>query len=597
MTTRMTSIGPRLTRRGFVASLAALGTTLALAFAPPLGLAQPTAPSTAAPPTHIVPVTAPHGMVVTQEAHATRVGVDILQRGGNAVDAAVAVGFALAVTLPKAGNLGGGGFMVVHLSAHDAQPATDVAIDFREAAPHDTHADVFLDRNGEADPDKSRNSGLGIGVPGSVAGLTLALEHFGSGKFTLAELIAPAIALARDGIPVEADLLDSLQHAQSRLARYPSSAKIFLKADGTPLGTHDILVQTDLADSLDAIAHEGPRAFYVGPIADEIVAAARAAGSHIVRGDLEKYDAIVREPVRGTYRGYEVVSMPPPSSGGVHLIEMLNILEGFSPHEFASPSPANLHLMIEAMKLAYADRAEYMGDSDAVDVPIQGLIAKSYADRLRATIDRHKARPARDIRAGEPPREGNDTTHVSIVDARGNAVAMTTSLNLNYGVGLVAGSTGILLNDTLDDFAAAPGAPNAFGLTGGTANAPGPSKRPLSSMTPTIVLEDGAPAFVTGSPGGSRIITTVLQVLVNAIDFRKPIAEAVAAPRVHHQWQPDEVVVERTLPAATIRALEARGHRVHVGPTSGSANSIAVTAAGVVGAADIRAKGAFAAGY
>jgi gamma-glutamyltranspeptidase / glutathione hydrolase len=328
------------------------------------------------------------------------------------------------------------------------------------------------------------------------------------------------------------------------------------------------------------------------------VAAAHPPGSHITRVDLERYDAILREPVRGTYRGYDIISMPPPSSGGVHLIEMLNILEGFSPRELAAPSPANLHLMIEAMKLAYADRAEYMGDSDAVRVPIRGLISKAYADKLRASIDRRKARPASDIRAGNPPREeGHDTTHVSIVDDHGNAVAMTTSLNLNYGLGLVAGSTGILLNDTLDDFAAAPGAPNAFGLTGGAANAPGPSKRPLSSMTPTIVLKNGAPAFVTGAPGGSRIITTVLDVLVNAIDFKKPIAQAVAAPRVHDQWEPDEVVVERTLPAATIRALEARGHKVRIGPTSGSANSIAVTPAGLVGAADIRAKGALAAGY
>ncbi len=546
----MTLINPRLTRRGLMAALGA-SLALAAAFAPAIALSQSTAPSTAAPPTRIEPVTAPHGMVVTQEEHASRIGVDILRRGGNAVDAAVAVGFALAVSLPKAGNLGGGGFMMVHLAAHDGQPAADVAIDFREAAPHDTRPDVFLDRDGEADPKKSRDSGLGIGVPGSVAGLALALERFGSGKFTLPELIAPALALARDGIPVEGDLLNSLAHEQPRLARYPSSAKIFLKADGAPLGAHDLLVQTDLANSLDAIAHEGPRAFYVGPIADEIVAAARAAGSHMVRGDLEKYNAIVREPVRGTYRGYDIVSMPPPSSGGVHLIEMLNILEGFAPQEFSSPSPANLHLMIEAMKLAYADRAEYMGDSDAVNVPIQGLISKSYADGLRASIDRRKARPAADIRAGAPPREGgHDTTHVSIVDEHGNAVAMTTSLNLNYGLGLVAGSTGILLNDTLDDFAAKPGAPNAFGLVGGAANAPGPSKRPLSSMTPTIVLRDGAPAFVTGAPGGSHIITTVLDVLVNAIDFKKPIADAVAAPRVHDQWLPDEVDVERTLPAA-----------------------------------------------
>jgi gamma-glutamyltranspeptidase/glutathione hydrolase len=586
-------MNPRISRRALGAALA-----LMAAFAPAAGLTPSTSPSTAAPPLRIQPVTAAHGMVVTQEERASRIGVDILRRGGNAVDAAVAVGFALAVTLPKAGNLGGGGFMVVHLAGHDGEAARDVAIDFREAAPRDTPPDVFLDQHGEADPAKSRDSGLGVGVPGTVAGLALALERYGSGKFTLAELIAPALALARDGIPVEGDLFDSLQLAAPRLARFPASAAIFLRRDGTPLGLGDLLVQADLARSLDAIAHEGPRAFYTGPIADEIVAATRAAGGRMTRGDLEGYVAIEREPVRGTYRGYDIVSMPPPSSGGVHLIEMLNILEGFSPRDFAAPTAANLHLMIEAMKLAYADRAEFLGDSDTVDVPIARLISKPYADGLRASIDRNKARPSADIRAATPPRErGHNTTHVSIVDERGNAVAMTTSLNFNYGLGLVAGSTGILLNNTLDDFAAKPGAPNAFGLVGGAANAPGPHKRPLSSMTPTIVLKDGAPAFVTGAPGGSRIITTVLQVLVNAIDFRKPIAEAVAAPRVHHQWLPDEVMVERTLPADVVRALAARGHTVHVGPTGGSANSIAVTPAGLVGAADIRAKGAFAAGY
>jgi len=593
----MTLTNPRLTRR---ATHRFLGAALLLvaAFAPAIGQTRATAPSTAPPPARIVPVAARHGMVVTQEERASRIGVDILRRGGNAVDVAVAVGFALAVTLPNAGNLGGGGFMIVHLAGHDGEAAKDIAIDFREAAPHDTTPDVFLDENGDADPRKSRYSGLGIGVPGSVAGLSLALERFGSGKFTLAELIAPALALARDGIPVDGDLIDSLLLAQPRLARFPASAKIFLKADGAPLGHGDLLVQTDLANTLDAIARDGPRAFYAGPIADEIVAAAREAGSRITRGDLENYDAIVREPVRGTYRGYDIVSMPPPSSGGVHLVEMLNILEGFPPRAFSAPTAANLHLMIEAMKLAYADRAEYLGDSDAVDVPIKRLISKPYADALRATIDPRKARPALDIRAGAPPRSsGGNTTHVSIVDEAGNAVAMTTSLNFNYGLGLVAGSTGVLLNNTLDDFAAKPGAPNAFGLVGGAANAPGPSKRPLSSMTPTIVLKDGAVAFVTGAPGGSRIITTVLELLVNAIDFKKPIAEAVAAPRVHDQWLPDEVVVERTLPAQTIRALAARGHKVRIGPTGGSANSIAVTPAGLVGAADIRARGAFAAGY
>jgi gamma-glutamyltranspeptidase/glutathione hydrolase len=475
----------------------------------------------------------------------------------------------------------------------------DFAVDYREAAPHDTTADVFLDQNGEADPRKSRDSGLAVGVPGTVAGLALALERFGSGKFTLADLIAPALALARDGVPVEDDLLDSLRYARSRLGRFPTSARIFLNGDGAPLGAGDRLVQGDLAATLEAIARDGARAFYNGPIADEIVASVRAAGGRMTRGDLERYEPIVREPVRGTYRGYEIVSMPPPSSGGVHLIEMLNVLEGFSPRELAAPSVANLHLMIETMKLAFADRAEYLGDSDAVDVPVARLISKPYADALRDSIDRQKARPAFDIRAGAPPRaSGGNTTHFSIVDRDGNAVANTYSLNFNYGLGLVAGATGVVLNNTLDDFAAKPGVPNAFGLVGGAANAPGPFKRPLSSMTPTIVLRNGAPAFVTGAPGGSRIITTVLQVLVNAIDFDKPIAEAVAAPRVHDQWLPDEVVAESTLSPDVVRALAARGHTVRVGPASfGSAHSIAVTPAGIVGAADSRAKGALAAGY
>jgi gamma-glutamyltranspeptidase/glutathione hydrolase len=579
----------RLTRR----ALAAMVWCLA-AFAP-VGAQEPaTAPSSVPPPVRIDAVTARNGMVVAQEKRASRIGVEILEKGGNAVDAAVAVGFALAVTLPKAGNLGGGGFMLVHLAA----PNEDVAIDYREAAPRDTPPDVFLDPNGAADPTKSRESGLGVGVPGTVAGLSVALDRFGSGKFTLADLIAPALALARDGVPIEDDLVDSLLLAQPRLARWPSSARVFLKPDGTAPGPGDRLVQGDLAASLEAIARDGARAFYTGPIADQIVAAVREAGGRMTRRDLETYAPMLREPVHGTYRGYDIVSMPPPSSGGVHLIEMLNILEGYPPQDLASASPATLHLMIEAMKLAYADRAEYLGDSDAVDVPTERLTSKDYAAALRAGINRQKARLSVDIRAGEAPASsGGNTTHVSIVDRDGNAVANTTSLNFNYGLGLVAGQSGILLNNTLDDFAAKPGAPNAFGLVGGAANAPGPSKRPLSSMTPTIVLKDGAPVFVTGAPGGSRIITSVLQVLVNAIDFKKPIAEAVAAPRVHHQWLPDEVVVERTLPAETVRALVARGHKVRVGPTSGSANSIAVTPAGLVGAADTRARGALAAGY
>ncbi len=541
----------------------------------------------------IEPVVAHRGMVVTQERQASLIGADILARGGNAVDAAVAVGFALAVTLPKAGNLGGGGFMLVHL----AKSHENVAIDYRETAPAAATADMFLDAGGNADPNKSRYSGLAVGVPGTVAGLTLALEKFGSGRFTLAELIAPAVKLAREGIPVEGDLLDSLLLAAPRLQRWPSTAAIFAKADGTPWEEGDRLLQPQLADTLETIGREGPRAFYHGPIADKIVSAVRAADGRMTRIDLESYWAAIREPVRGTYRGYDIVSMSPPSSGGIHLIEMLNILEGFPLKSLGAGKPEALHLMIEAMKLAYADRAEYMGDRDRVEVPVERLISKAYAAELRAGINPDRARPVESIRPDSSALGGGgNTTHFSIIDEFGNAVANTTSLNFSYGVGLVAGDTGILLNNTLDDFAAKPGAPNAFGLIGGSANAPAPGKRPLSSMTPTIVLKDGAPVLITGAPGGSRIITTVLQVIVNSIDFDRPVAQAVAAPRVHHQWRPDAVLVEPGVPAATRRALEKLGHKVEAGPLFGAANSIAVTPEGFVGAADSRAAGALAAG-
>jgi gamma-glutamyltranspeptidase / glutathione hydrolase len=540
------------------------------------------------------PVLARHGMVSSQEARASRIGVDVMEQGGNAVDAAVAVGFALAVTWPPAGNIGGGGFMVIHLADRNE----DVAIDYRETAPAATTKDVFLDEKGDADPRKSRDSGLGIGVPGTVAGLTLALARYGSGKFTLAQLIAPALAAARNGIVVEEALASDLAGSQPRLARWPSTAKIFLNPDGVVLAPGQSLVQADLAGSLAAIAQDGPRAFYQGPIAEKIVAAVRDAGGLMTLDDLKAYRPVLRTPVRGTYRDYQIVSMPPPSSGGVHLIEMLNVLEGYPLADLGAGSVPALHLMIETMKRAYADRAEFLGDPDAVTVPVERLTSKGYAADLRRSIDRKRATPARDIRAGQPmAAEGNNTTHYSVVDAAGNAVANTYTLNLGFGVGLVAEGTGILLNDELDDFAAKPGAANAYGLTGGAANAPGPGKRPLSSMTPTIMLKGGKPYLVTGSPGGSRIITTALQVILNAIDFRMDVAAAVAAPRIHHQWLPDEVNAEQAVPAETVRGLEQLGHTVVRRPNWGSANSIMVTPDGLAGAADPRSRGALAAGY
>lgn len=571
---------------------------LCVALASPV-LAQSPAPE-ALPSTNLSAAqsaTARNGMVSSQDAYATRVGVAILERGGNAVDAAVAVGFALAASMPRAGNIGGGGFMVIHLA--DGRQTT---IDYREAAPAATRPDIFLDEKGNVDERKSRFSGLAVGVPGTVAGLAMAHARYGSGKFKLAELIAPTIKLAREGVPVENDLLDTLPMVAQRLVRQPAAAKIFLQPDGTALPQGTTLKQLELADSLEIIAREGVRGFYEGPIAHKIVATVRNAGGMMTEDDLKSYRAIERPPLRGRYRGYDIISMPPPSSGGTHLIEMLNVLEGFpfGDRTLSFGSPDAAHLMIETMKLAYADRAEFLGDADAVNVPVARLISKEHANRLRAEIDPQRARGSRELRPNNPAigqGSGGNTTHFSVTDRFGNAVANTYSLNFNYGVSMVAEGTGIVLNNTMDDFAAKPGVPNAFGLVGASANAPGPRKRPLSSMTPTIVLKDGKPAILTGAPGGSRIITSVLQVIVNVIDFKQTIGEAVAAPRVHHQWLPDFTLVEPTLPAATVQGLEARGHTVRVGPPSGSANSIAATAAGFVGASDGRTRGALAAGY
>jgi gamma-glutamyltranspeptidase/glutathione hydrolase len=549
--------------------------------------------STQFPP--VQAVTAQHGMVVAQESRAARIGADILERGGNAVDAAVAVGFAMAVTYPRAGNLGGGGFMVIHLARGKRGPAQDLAIDYRETAPAATTRDTFLDAKGEADPAKSRDQGLAIGVPGTVAGLTHALDKYGSGKFKLAQLIAPALTLARDGVEVGDAFENTGRGAIARMAHWPSTAKLFLTPDGKLIGRGTLLVQTDLANTLEAISRDGPRAFYQGWVADKIAAAVRGAGGLMTADDLKAYKAVERPVLRGKYRGLRIVSMPPPSSGGVGLIEMLNILEGF---RLKANDPQSEHLLVETMRLAYADRAHLLGDPDFVKMPVAGLLSKRYAAKLRSIIDREYAMPSGKVRGGGPASfEGRNTTHYSIVDRFGNAVANTYTLNLSYGVGLVADGTGVLLNNELDDFAAAPGAPNAFGLIGYEANEPGPNKRPLSSMTPTIVLKDGRPFVVTGSPGGSRIITAVLQVLVNVIDYGMPLNEAVQAPRIHHQWMPDETMVEAGVPETMVKALAERGHKVTVWPPFTSVNSIMVTPKGLVGAADSRTAGALAVGY
>jgi len=580
-----------LSRRALLAGAGALALSARSAFAQaPSGESEPIISSYA----RHLPVLASHGMVVSQEVRASAIGVDILKRGGNAVDAAVATGFALAVTLPRAGNIGGGGFMLIHL----AQGRRDIAIDYREMASVLTRKDVFLDEQGRFIPAKSQSSGLGVGVPGTVAGFALAHEKYGSGKFSRADLLAPAIALARDGIDVDEDLADSLPSGTRRMARYASSRAIFMRPNGAALQRGDRLVQRDLAWSLTQIAEQGARGFYTGPVAERIAAAVREVGGQMSAEDLASYRAIERPVVRGTYRGREIISMPPPSSGGVHVIQILNMLERFPLHDWGHNSAATIHVMAEAMKLAYADRASWLGDPDFFKVPMAGLVSKAYAQKLGEAISTERARPSSEIHPGNPvPYESDQTTHFSVVDAQGNAVSNTYTLNFSYGLGLVAAGTGILLNNELDDFAAREDAPNAFGLLGGEANAPGPRKRPLSSMSPTMVFRDGELELVTGSPGGSRIITIVLQIILNVLDHGMNAAEASAASRVHHQWMPDELQVENGISIDTLRLLEAKGHRIRPTRAFGSAQTIHRAQGVLMGSADTRQRGTGALGY
>jgi gamma-glutamyltranspeptidase/glutathione hydrolase len=538
------------------------------------------------------PVWAKNGMVATQEALASDIGLKILKEGGNAVDAGVAVGFALAVTLPRAGNIGGGGFMMIY----DAKQGKTVALDYREKAPSSATRDMYLDEEGNAVSDLSRYHGLAVGVPGTVAGLLKALEEHGT--MSRGQVMAPAIALAEDGIEVTAGLSESLTALSDRLQKWPSTKKVFFKPDGSAYQPGERLKQPELARSLKLIAAQGADGFYKGETAQKLVKAVNDAGGRMSLQDLSDYEAIAREPVKGNYRGYEVVSMPPPSSGGIHIIEILNILEGYPLKDYGQNSAQTIHLMAEAMQLAYADRAEYLGDSDFIDVPASGLTSQAYADKLRALIDPNKATPAATIKANNPlPYESDQTTHFSIVDKDGNAIANTYTLNFSYGTGLVAEGTGILLNNEMDDFSAKPGVPNGYGLLGGEANAVEANKRPLSSMSPTLVFKDSKPYIVTGSPGGSRIITTVTQILSNVIDHDMNIAEATHAPRIHDQWLPDEIRIEKALNIDTVRKLESMGHTVSPQSAMGSTQSIMITPNGVYGSSDPRIVDAAVVGY
>ncbi|MEI2386781.1 gamma-glutamyltransferase [Breoghania sp. JC706] len=540
------------------------------------------------------PVVSPNGMVASQEAMATRAGLEILRKGGNAVDAAVAVGFALSVTLPRAGNLGGGGFMIVHR----ADRGETVAIDYREKAPAAAFRDMFLNEAGEADTEKSRYSGLAVGVPGTVAGLVMAQRDYGSGKLTLSEVMAPAIRLAEEGFEMPASLAMSLERVRPRLSQDAEAYVTFYGEAGLPIEPGVTFKQPALAATLHRIADEGANGFYQGPVAEAIAQTVQERGGGMTAEDLALYRAIVREPVRGTYRGYEIASMPPPSSGGIHIIQILNILEGFDLSKTGPNSAATINLMAEAMKRAYADRSKYLGDPEFVEVPMKGLTAKPYAEALRAKISAGTVTPSSDIAPADPlPYESDQTTHFSVVDAQGNAVSNTYTLNFSYGAGFIAKGTGVLLNNELDDFSAKPGVPNAYGLIGGEANAVEPRKRPLSSMSPTIVFQDGKPWLVTGSPGGSRIITTVLQVILNVVDHGMNIAEASAAPRIHHQWFPDELRVEDGLSPDTLKLLSDMGYEIAVKDAMGSTQSIMAVDGMLMGASDPRTTGDLTEGY
>lgn len=538
------------------------------------------------------PVRATQGMVASVDAMAAQVGVDILKQGGNAVDAAVAVGYALAVTHPQAGNLGGGGFMLLR-----TKDGATTAIDFREMAPAGATRDMFLDEQGNPDSKKSLTSPLASGTPGTVAGLSLALEKYGS--LPLNSVVRPAIKLAQEGFIVNDALADDLKTYGSEVLPHHENSKAIFWKDGEPLKKGDKLVQQDLANSLTMIAENGPDAFYKGEIARQIAQQMQQNGGLITTDDLAAYQAVERTPVSGEYRGYQIFSMPPPSSGGIHIVQILNILENFDMKKYGFGSADAIQIMAEAEKYAYADRSEYLGDPDFVNVPWQALTSKAYAKSIAGQIDINKAKPSSEIRPGKlAPYESDQTTHFSVVDKDGNAVAVTYTLNTTFGTGIVAGNTGILLNNQMDDFSAKPGVPNVYGLVGGEANAVGPKKRPLSSMSPTIVVKDGKTWLVTGSPGGSRIITTVLQMVVNTIDFGMNVAEATNAPRFHHQWLPDELRVEKGFSPDTLKLLEQKGQKVALKEAMGSTQSIMVGPDGeLYGASDPRSVDDLTAGY
>ncbi|MFN2361846.1 MAG: gamma-glutamyltransferase [Marinobacter sp.] len=539
------------------------------------------------------PVKAMNGMVATSHTLATEVALEVLKNGGNAMDAAVTAGFALAVTQPRSGNIGGGGFMLYAPGNGESVEA----IDYREKAPAAATEAMFQDADGNVVQNRSRFTHKAAGVPGTVAGLALALERHGT--LPLKQALAPAIKLARDGFIVPDRFTEGLEQARERLQRWPATLDTFYKDDGSAWQPGERFRQPDLADTLQRITDQGIEGFYKGRTAQLIVEEMERHNGLITLDDLKNYQPQVRQPVHGSYRGHDIYSMSPPSSGGTHIVQILNILEGYPLADYGHNSAASIHHMAEAMKLAYADRAEFLGDTDFVDVPLKGLTSKAYGESLRKNIDPDRARPSSDIRAGDPGAyESPETTHFSIVDRWGNAVSNTYTINFSYGSGITVTGAGFLLNNEMDDFSAKPGEPNAYGLIGGEANKVEPDKRMLSSMSPTIVRRDGRNFMVTGSPGGSRIITTTLQVLLNVIDHNMNIQSAVSVPRIHHQWLPDEIRVEQGISPDTTRLLEDKGHKIVPGSAMGAIQSILIDSDGTLnGGADPRRSTSSAMGY
>jgi gamma-glutamyltranspeptidase/glutathione hydrolase len=522
-------------------------------------------------------------MIACSEENAVAAALEVLENGGNAIDAAATLAFALSVTTPQASSLGGGGFMLIYL----AKTGETIALDYREKAPKLAHKNLFLDENGEFDRNKTRYSHLASGVPGTVAGISTALEKYGT--IPLRDAVLPAIKLAENGFEISQSLYEALEKAKPRMQRSKASMKAFYKKYGRSYQIGETLVQPDLAWTLKQIAVNGPDAFYKGEIAQRIVKNMKSNVGLITMDDLENYAPVIRKPVKGNYRGYDILSMPPPSSGGVHVIQVLNILEAFPISKWGANSAKTIHVFAEALKLAFADRSKHLGDSDFVPVPISGLTSKVYANHLRSKVSLDVAKPSALILPGQPAIfESPNTNHFSIIDKEGNIVSNTYTLNFSFGSKITVPDTGILLNNQMDDFVAKQGVQNAYGLTGSYANSISPEKRMLSSMAPTIVMRNQIPILVTGSPGGSRIISAISQVISNVIDHKMNIAEATATPRFHHQWKPDVLYLERGFSPDTIKLLKNYGHDVQVTGTIGGTQSIMIEDQYLKGSSDPR---------